>query len=230
MTEQEHFAGIFETLVQKSTTKFKVYDTTLTAFNHLKQTIESLQHELNQQLEHHDPRLRLEYSNRATYEAQLKVAGDVLVFSMHSNIFEFSREHNIYTTPFAKENKLNTYFGVISIYNFLADSFKYNRFDDLGYLIGRVFINKDGFFVVEGKRQMGFLYNNIGQQKIDTEAIRQIVLTAIQYSLDFDLLVPPYDNVKIVSVGQMAQKIESSRIVTGKRLGFRFNSDDVGAN
>ena len=43
-----------------------------------------------------------------------------------------------------------TYCGVINMYNFLSDSFKYNRENDLGYLIGRMFINKENTFV-EGK-------------------------------------------------------------------------------
>ena len=45
--------------------------------------------------------------------------------------------------------------------------------------------------------------------------------------LEFDLLVPPYDTVKIATVGQVEAKIQHSRVITGKRLGFQFNSDDV---
>ena len=45
--------------------------------------------------------------------------------------------------------------------------------------------------------------------------------------MEFDLLVPPYDHVKIASVAQMNKKIQSSIIQTGKRLGFLFNSDDI---
>jgi hypothetical protein len=97
----------------------------------------------------------------------------------------------------------------------------------LGYLIGRIFINRENHYFVEGKRQMGFLYNNFGQATINKEAIIKIIETAILYSLEFDLLVPPYDMVKIASVAQMNTKIESSKLQTGKRLGFKFNSDDV---
>jgi hypothetical protein len=74
---------------------------------------------------------------------------------------------------------------------------------------------------------MGFLYNNFGTAVVDMKSLRQIVETAIMYSLEFDLLVPPYDLVKIASVQQMNSKIESSNMQTGKRLGFKFNSDDV---
>ena len=40
------------------------------------------------------------------------------------------------------QNQLGTFCGIINIYNFLSDSFKYNRESDLGYLVGRIFINK----------------------------------------------------------------------------------------
>jgi hypothetical protein len=49
----------------------------------------------------------------------------------------------------------------------------------------------------------------------------------MNYALEFDLLVPPYDAVKLASVGQMTEKMHLSQLKTGKRLGFQFNSDDV---
>ena len=57
---------------------------------------------------------------------------------------------------------------MINIYNFLADSFKYNRLNDVGYLVGRVFLNKDLHYFVEGKRQLGFLYNDFVNDKLKT--------------------------------------------------------------
>ena len=59
------------------------------------------------------------------------------------------------------------------------------------------------------------------------EYMKEIIETTIQYAIDFDLLVPPYDQVKIATVEQMQSEINHSRIQTGKRLGFKFNSDDV---
>ena len=67
----------------------------------------------------------------------------------------------------------------------------------------------------------------IGSEEISKQSLQIIISTAIQYSLEFDLLVPPYDTVKIATVGQAEAKIQHSRVMTGKRLGFQFNSDDV---
>ena len=218
---------ILNLLAEKSTVKFKVHDNTVLIFDTLKKILNLISKEYNSSLKNADQRTGLEFKDNGKYEAQLKVAGDLLVFSMHTNVFEFNREHNMWKTSLAIENPLNTYCGIINIYNFLNDSFKHNRLEDLGYLIARIFINKDLFFLVEGKRQLGFIYNNFGQQTMDNEILTHIITTSIIYSLEFDLLVPPYDTVKIASVAQMAANIENSRVQTAKRLGFKFNSDDV---
>lgn len=218
---------IVSTLLEKSGMKQEVYDKTFETFCHIKTVLHELSTELNSDLKSNEKRIRLEFRDRGKFEAEIRVAGDILIFSMHSNVFEFDRDHSVWKLPYVQANKLNSYCGMINIYNFLTDSFKYNRNEDLGYLIGRIFVNRESHYFVEGKRQMGFLYNNFGQAVISKEAIRKIIETAILYSLEFDLLVPPYDMVKIASVAQMNTKIESSKLQTGKRLGFKFNSDDV---
>jgi hypothetical protein len=218
---------ILNTLKEKSVMKQKVYDNSLSALNLVKQVLYEISKDYNSQLKDVDRRVSLDYKDLGQFEAQLKVAGDMLFFSMHTNIFEFNREHSIWKIPYVQDNKLNSYCGMISIYNFLADSFKYYREEDLGYLVARIFINQENHFLVEGKRQFGFLYNNFGKDVITKDILKQIIMNSIQYTLEFDLLVPPYDNVKIATVGQMNQKIVSSRLQTGKRLGFSFNSDDV---
>lgn len=218
---------IVDTLIEKSSMKQQVYENTIEAFGIIKTVLHELSTELNANIKNSDKKIRLEYRDRGKFEAEIRVAGDILIFSMHSNVFEFDRDHSIWKLPYVKENKLNSYCGVINIYNFLTDSFKYNRIDDLGYLVGRFFVNRENHYFVEGKRQMGFLYNNFGQATINKEEVRKVLQTAILYSLEFDLLVPPYDMVKIATVAQMNSKIDSSKIQTGKRLGFKFNSDDV---
>ena len=218
---------IISTLKEKSVLKEKVYDNTLNSFLIVKDILKNLSREVNNNLAGIDPRIKLEYTDRSTFDAQMKVAGDVLFFSMHSNIFQFDREHPAWKTAYIQKNKYNAYSGIINIYNFLFDSFKYSRLDDLGYLIARIFINHENQYFVEGKRQMGMLFTNYGNEQISRESLQVIIETAIQYALEFDLLVPPYDTVKIATVGQAEAKIQHSRVITGKRLGFQFNSDDV---
>ncbi|MGE5423926.1 MAG: hypothetical protein ACM3N9_01100, partial [Syntrophothermus sp.] len=77
------------------------------------------------------------------------------------------------------------------------------------------------------KRQSSELVKDLGTDELTKENMKEIIETAINYTINFDLLVPPYDQVKIATVEQMQVEISHSRIQTGKRLGFKFNSDDI---
>ena len=218
---------IIQSLALKSNIKQLVCNNNELVFGLLKKTLVEITDDYNKRLTNLKERVRLEYTDHGKFIAKLRIAGDMLVFNMHSNVFEFDREHKIWETDYVKNDPLNSYCGIINIYNFLDDSFRYKRMDDLGYLIGRIFVNKNNHFLVEGKRQMGFHFRNFGKRLLDKKAMRSILAKAMAYALEFDLLVPPYDAVKIASVGHMTDKMQVAQIKTGKRLGFQFNSDDV---
>ena len=227
MTKKDKKEQILTVLEMKSLVKQKVYDQTLEVFTLLKEVLQEIATEYNSEIHVKDPRVGFEFKEKGQFEAELKVAGDILIFSMHSNIFEFDRDHNVWKLSYVKDNSLYSFCGIINVYNFLADSFKYNRLEDLGYLITRIFVNLEKHFFVEGKRQQEYLYNNFGKSVLNKEILKDMILKTIIYAIDFDLLVPPYDNVKIASVAQLNEKMEYSRMKTGKRLGFKFNSDDI---
>ena len=161
--------------------------------------------DLSDRMSNLDDRVIIEYKDSGEFEAQLRVAGDLMIFQMHSNVFKFNLENSLWKSSYLSENPNRGYCGLINVYNFLNDSFKYNRSNDLGYLIGRLFINHENHFMVQGKRQLGFLYNDFINAVIDKEKLKSIVQSAILYSLDFDLLVPSYDLVNQVSVNQVKQ-------------------------
>jgi hypothetical protein len=189
-----------------------------------------MSNDLNDLLENfngNDRRVRLEYRDRGKFEAELKFADDVLIFSMHSDIFQFDRDHPAWKSEFLKADSANSYCGIINVYNFLSDSLKFNRQEDLGYLVARIFVNKDKFFMVEGKRQPKRSVSSFGKKQLTREELVSVVETSVLYTLSFDLLVPPFDLVKMASVEQINDKIESAKLQTGKRLGFNYNSDDV---
>ena len=217
-----------EAIVVKSNAKQNVYKNTLNAFNLLKEVLKELVDQYREQLKGKIPEEILPtFHEKGPFEAEFRLAADMLVFSMHSNVFVFDREHPIWKTEYIKKSPLNSYCGIIHIYNFLSDSFKYNRLQDIGYLIARIFINQENHFFVEGKRQSSELVKDFEKDIISKEVLKQIVDTSIRYAIEFDLLVPPYDQVKIASVEQMKVEIRHSKIQTGKRVGFKFNSDDV---
>ena len=216
---------LFNNLTHKAHLKQLVYHNTFNGLRLLKETMKYL----TDRYEHHkDPKAKeipFVFTDRSDFEAELKLAGDTLVFMMHTNVFEFSREHEVRKTPYIKEDKDRSYCGIINIFNFLSDSFKYNRVNDIGYLIVRVFINKDKHYFFEGKKEIGYLYNNFGDSILDLEAVQNIIEAAIKYTINFDLLTPPYDNMKEVTVQEFKTALDSMRLKTGKRLGFKFQAD-----
>ncbi len=156
---------------------------------------------------------------------ELKVAGDALIFHMHTNVFRLDQSHSLWRTSYLEEDEARGYFGVINVYNFLSDSFKFNRERDLGYLVARLFLNKDGHFFVQGKRQLGFLYNDLAGNEMTPAVLKEILHAIILYVINFDLLAPPYDQVNQVTVSEMNELNANMQLSTGKRLGFRFHAD-----
>ena len=219
---------ILETIVSKSTLKQKVFDNTFATFNDLKETLLEMASEMDDQLDGLlDRRVRLEYRDRGKFEAQIQVANDLLIFQMHTDVFEFEPNHVIWQNPYVQTDRDNSYCGVINIYNFLSDSFKFNRNADEGYLIGRIFINREKCYFVEGKQQTSMRPRQFGKAEIASEALVRSLESAIYYALHFDLLLPSYDDNKRVTVDQFNTKLDNSKFVTGKRLGYDFDVDDI---
>lgn len=222
-TPRELILGL---LKEKACLKQDVYTNTFNTFNALKEAAENIANELSSDILKHDKRVKVDYKDKGPFEFELRVAGDLLIFSMHTNVFEFDKSHQMWHTSYVKEDHNRSYCGIIHIYNFLNDSFLYNRIGDLGYLIGRIFINKENHFFIEGKRQLGFLYNDFAKATINDNSLKAVVESTILYSLSFDLFTPPFDSIKEVSVQDMLVASEGMKTKTGKRLGFRFQSDD----
>jgi len=229
MTKNESRLKLFENLAGKAVLKQEVFGTIQQAFLDLREAISEYEQAFQKFLQQNPTSQPIPFESKfnGQFEIELKFGGDVLVFLMHSNIFEFPRNHEVMKTPYVKEDLSRSYHGVINIYNFLADSFKYNRINDIGYLIGRVFINKDKVYFVEGKRELAFLFNYFGSKKFDKQAIYELIEAAIRYTINFDLLTPPYDKVKEVTVNEMKNTLDTISLKTGKRLGFKFQADEA---
>lgn len=229
MSEEKEFRnGLLDIFVLKTSVKQQAYNNTLQAFIILRKVLRQLERDYIKILQGRvSDDIFPRYREKGPFEVEFSVGSDILIFSMHSNVFGFDRNHPLWKLKYVQEDALRSYCGMINIYNFLNDSFKYNRMNDLGYLVARIFINNEKHFFVEGKRQSDELLKDFALDTISPGFIRQIVEIAIQYSVQFDLLVPPYDQVKIATVDQMLEKISHSKMTTGKRLGFSFNVDDI---
>lgn len=215
---------ILELLTTKSSTKQAVFRRSVEVFATFKKVLEQIAEELNSRVCSVDASVLVEYTDRGEYEAQIRFSGDVIIFQMHTNVFTFDKGHGVWKNSYIREDNMRAYFGMINMYNFLADSLKYNRLSDLGLLIGRAFVNVDGHFFVEGKRQFGYRFNNVAGDVIDEQRIRDIVETAIIYALDFDLTTPDFNSHREITVHQIQTMSNDLRVSTSKKLGFRFKS------
>ena len=218
---------LYSRIYNKTKLKQDVYQNTLDTFVLLKNILKKIEENYNKfsKSQSEEEKLSFKVKPKGEFEIEVKFGGDILLFMMHTNIFEFPRKHAVMSTPYVKEDKDRSYCGVINIYNFLSDSFKYNRVSDIGYLVGRLFINKENHYFVEGKKELGFIYNNFDENKVNKESIMQIAEAAIDYTINFDLLTPPYENVKYVSVAAIKTTLDTISLKTGKRLGFKFQAD-----
>lgn len=220
-------ALILKTLQEKDALKQQVYRRTEEAYEMLQLAVERVFQLLDKQVRTWpEPRPKVLLKEKGKHEISLTFGADVLVFNHHSNVFQFERSHSVWQSSYLREDEGRSFCGVIQIYNFLHDSLALHRQQDLGYMIARIFVNKDGHYFVEGKRQLGFLYNNFSQAEVSVDELSRVVESCMLYTLDFDLLVPNYDQVKIVSVEDLHRHhAHMSMGTTGKRLGFTFEAD-----
>ncbi len=218
---------IYKLIEEKGSLKQDVYQNTIAVFKELKIVLAEIVSDFQLKFTGKDSRIDFYFKDKGDFQAEIKVAGDILVFYMHTNTFQFDKTNSVWRTSYIKENESNSYVGIINIYNFLADSFKYQREADKGYLIGRIFVNRENHFMVQGKRQLGYLFNDFINSKLDKAALCSVVESTILYTLDFDLYTPPYENLQEVTVEEIQSAAHSSSLATGKRLGFRFGLDDT---
>jgi len=219
--------ALFSELVEKSAMKQQVYASAIDAFKVFKSVASQMAAEYKTYPKNNksDFPVPLEVEPHGDFEFSMKFGGDTLIFILHTNIFEIPRDHKVMQTKYIQDDPSRSYCGIIHVYNFLTDSFKYNRVNDLGYLIGRIFVNGEKHYFIDGKSELGFHYNNFRQHKIDKIHVDQIIESAIRYTLSFDLLIPPYEQVKLLTVDDMKNTINTMSLKTGKRLGFKFYSD-----
>jgi hypothetical protein len=216
---------IIDKLSKKAATKQEVFRVSKSAFNSLKEVAKELSNDLENQISPIDKNVEVKFTDKGEFEIEIKFSGDTLIFHMHTNTFSFDKTHQIWNSKYVKEDKYRAYCGVINVYNFLSDSFKYHRENDLGFLLGRIFINKDQHFFTDGTNKMGFLYNDFEHSVLNKDIIKNIIEELMLNAMDFELITPPFKDVQVVSVHQVMEMSKKMKLKTSKKLGYRFNSE-----
>ena len=224
MSSKENRKNIINVLINKAAMKQDIADNSREVFTSFKRIIQDEIFKIKKEI--NDKRIRLRFEEQGSYEFRLFIGSDLIVFQLHTNIFRLPDNNQLWKEKYLFSNPANGYFGIINIYNFLAESYEKNRFNDIGYLIGRIFMNHDHHFMVDGQGELGTKFRDLKNSFISDDIIRQITQTAIMYAIDFDLITPPYEIIKEVSLGQFKAISSDLQLSTGKSMGFKFSNQE----
>ena len=211
--------NLISTFMKKGGQAKDATDACYRVFTELKMVMQEFERELTAKTKD-DARLKIKYTDRGQFEAEIKAADDVLIFIMHTNAYVFEPSHPLWKSGYLSLRESHGTCGMISVYNFLSDSFKFDRRNDVGQLVARIFINSEENFYVEGKRQLGVMFNDFAQQKSNRENLLKVIELSVLYSLDIDVTVPPFDAMKEISVHEVVTYNLQTAVNAGKRLGF----------
>jgi hypothetical protein len=211
---------IFEGLKQKSVTKQTIFRNTKETFDQLRECASTIVDKLSRKITEVDSTVVIEYRNINDFEFQIKFSGDLLIFVMHSNVVTFPEDHELMANPYVEEDFRRRFFGHIMAYNFMADSIKYGRMNDPGYLLARLLINVENHFFLEGVTQLDLPYTDLAKNTIDEEALRLFIESAMVAAVNNDLMAPDIDDIKKITV---KQKMENQQVSRGQKLGFSFS-------
>lgn len=224
MEKTEEYKKILELVESKSVLKQDIFDLTEKRFKNFKNQLVELVTLWKKDISKKDPRLEISYKDLGKYYCQITIAGDVLLFYMHTNIFHFAKNSMYWKSGYLQEDEKRGYCGTIQVYNFLADSFRFRRENDIGYMLARIFINHENHFFLEGKKELGYLFNDFVNSELSSECIQKIILAIVRNSLEFDLYSPNYDDVDQITVRDATSMKDIISLKTGKRLGFQFSA------
>ena len=117
-------------LESKSTAKQTAYKNICKAFKVLQAEAKCVVEELKRRAKPGDKDVTVEYNDVSDLEFDVKLAGDMLIFVMNTNVVTLEESHPIMKEDYINENEVNRYFGQVMIYNFMAESLKHHRNND----------------------------------------------------------------------------------------------------
>jgi hypothetical protein len=220
--KQDRLDDIVKGLQQKSATKQTIYRHTKETFDRLKEISVQIVEELTERITKYNAEVVIEYKQVSEHEFHIKFSGDLLVFVMHSNVITFPDDYEIMRNDYVEEDFRRRFFGHIMAYNFMADTIKYNRLDDQGYLVGRMLINIEKHFCIEGVKQLDLTYDSISKNKINDKRLRLIVESAMIAAVNNDLMGQDVSDIEKIT---LKQKLENAHLTKPRKLGFLINSE-----
>ncbi len=207
-------------LENKSAAKQITYRILLAAFGNLSKESKRVVQELRKKAKPADQDVTIDFKGINDHEFHVKLAGDLLVFVLHTNIVTLPEDHPVMKDLYIREKDANRYFGQIMIYNFMSDSLKFNRVNDPGYLLARLLVNHEGRYVIEGEGKLGALYNTISSGPITEGELNILVKLALLMAIENDLIAPPFSQIRFITLIQKMEK--TLELGAGQKIGFRM--------
>ncbi|MEP0987048.1 hypothetical protein [Ekhidna sp.] len=219
--KQDPIESIAEILLTKSSIKQKTYRNVCKAFKQLKKEAKSVIDELRSRTTDRDEDVKLEVESVNDQEFHVHVAGDLIVFVLHTNIITLPADYEYNKSDYVQDQPLRKYMGQINVYNFMADSFEFNRLNDPGYLLARLLINYENHFVVEGDRQIGFMFESVSAKSLEKVDLTVLIKLIIAQAAENDLIAPPFPKIRNITVREKLEKTQS--LGAGNKIGFQMS-------
>jgi hypothetical protein len=207
-------------LESKSTAKQTAYKHICRAFCMLSDEAKQIIEELRRRAKPHDKDVTVEFNVINEHEFDVKLAGDMLIFVMNTNIVTLEESHPVMRENYIKENEVNRYFGQIMVYNFMAESLKHNRNNDPGYLLARLMVNHENRFFIEGEKELE-VFNKISEKPVSEEDLKNVVKIVLKMAIENDLVAPAFREVKSITLNQ--KKDHTLELGGAQKIGFRMS-------
>lgn len=213
---------IIAALQEKAVLKQQMYHQTREVFDNYRKLVMAYADTLHTKMKGTTPEVPVSFHETGELEFRFRFSGDFLIFNMHSNIMALPPEHPALRTDYLREDPCKAFFGQILIYNFMHDSFKYNRQQDIGYMVARLMINCDRRFFIEGVRPLNFIQPDISPEPLNDAILLELLEKSMLVAVETDLTSVPMQNMLVMSVGD---KIAQNESRAGEKLGFRFSGE-----
>lgn len=104
-------------LESKSTAKQTAYKNIRRVFSVLSEESRNIVSELKRRAHPGDKDVTVEFNSVTEQEFDVKLAGDMLIFVVNTNVVTLEEAHPIMSADYIRENEVNRYFGQIMVYN-----------------------------------------------------------------------------------------------------------------
>lgn len=210
-------SNIVSKLQTTSKLKYNLFESTEKLFGELEVICGELMQEIIETNKEEKP-IPLKVEKVNDYEFIFRIGGDVLIFILQSNIVRLPDDTYLSKSKYLKKDLSLRYFGQILIYNFLSDTLTFGRLDDPGYLIGRILLNRENKFFLEGDRKIVFNFPELKENPLSKEKMRDLVEQLVVSVLENDLLAPAFQDIMLISYHQKLE--HTSSMGNPQKIGF----------